>query len=105
MPHAFASEVPGIHNQPPDLAVVPPNLGSFSTTRTLRPCAAVVTAALIPEAPEPMTNASHSYHNCLGETLLAPLHQGIECIDIVSDDLVRSDKEGRDWNSLLSVEG
>ena len=29
MPHAFASDVPGIQNQPPDRAVVPPNFGFF----------------------------------------------------------------------------
>src|SRR4051812_19089618 len=61
MPHALASEVPGIHNQPPDRAVVPPNLGSFSMINTLSPCAAALTAALIPDAPEPITRTSHSY--------------------------------------------
>ena len=40
MPHAFASEVPGIQSQPPDRAVVPPNFGSFSMTKTFSPCAA-----------------------------------------------------------------
>ena len=61
MPQALASEVPGIHSQPPDRAVVPPNLGSFSMTKTFSPCAAAVTAALIPDAPDPITRTSHSY--------------------------------------------
>ena len=36
MPHALASEVPGIHNQPPDRAVVPPNFGSFSIIKNFQ---------------------------------------------------------------------
>ena len=35
MPQARASEVPGIHSQPPDRAVVPPKRGSFSTIEHL----------------------------------------------------------------------
>src|SRR4051812_4321170 len=61
IPHALASDVPGIHSQPPERAVVPPNFGSFSTMSTLSPCFAAVTAALMPDAPEPMTKTSHSY--------------------------------------------
>src|SRR6476620_10949466 len=61
MPQAFAIEVPGIHSQPPDRAVVPPNLGSFSIIKTFSPCAAAVTAALMPDAPEPITRTSQSY--------------------------------------------
>src|ERR1700746_3064875 len=64
IPHAFASEVPGIHSQPPDRAVVPPNFGSFSMIRTLRPCAAALTAALMPDAPDPITRTAHSYATC-----------------------------------------
>src|SRR5271154_471069 len=60
MPQARASEVPGIHSQPPERAVVPPKLGSFSTIRTLRPEWAAVIAADMPEAPEPTTTASYS---------------------------------------------
>src|SRR3954468_13053967 len=61
MPQAFASEVPGIHNQPPERAVVPPKRGSFSTIRTSRPRQRAVIAADIPEQPDPATSTSHSY--------------------------------------------
>ena len=60
MPQARASEVLGIHSQPPDRAVVPPKRGSFSTTSTLSPWCPAVTAADSPAAPEPTTRASHS---------------------------------------------
>src|SRR5216684_1707662 len=58
MPARFASGLPGTHIHPPDQAVAPPNTGSFSTTITLRPCQAAVTAAARPEAPEPTTSRS-----------------------------------------------
>ena len=35
MPQARASDVPGIHSQPPERAVVPPKRGSFSTIEHL----------------------------------------------------------------------
>src|SRR5690349_10261706 len=60
MPCWVASFVPGIHSQPPERAVVPPKSGSFSTTMTLSPWAAAVTAVAMPDAPEPTTRTSHS---------------------------------------------
>src|SRR3979409_1616824 len=53
MPARLASGLPGTHIHPPDQAVAPPNTDSFSTTTTLSPCHAAVTAAARPEAPEP----------------------------------------------------
>src|SRR6266496_2475932 len=60
MPARCASGFKGTHIQPPDQAVVPPKTGSFSTTITLSPCQAAVTAADRPLAPEPITSTSHA---------------------------------------------
>src|SRR4051794_24795324 len=60
MPQPRASEVPGIHSQPPERAVVPPNVASFSAITTLSPRCAAVIAAAMPAAPEPTTSTSHS---------------------------------------------
>src|ERR1700761_826454 len=75
MPQAFASEVPGIHSQPPERAVVPPKRGSCSTIRTLRPRCPAVTAAAMPAQPEPTTSASHSYVSSLATTTTLLLEQ------------------------------
>ena len=48
----------GIHNQPPDQALVPPSTDAFSATMTLAPCTAAVTAAESPAAPDPTTSTS-----------------------------------------------
>src|SRR5689334_15738094 len=45
---------------PPEIAVVPPISGLCSRTRTLRPSAAAVAAALKPAAPAPMTITSYT---------------------------------------------
>ena len=60
IPARCASGFSGVHIQPPDHAVVPPNTGSFSATITSRPCQAAVTAADRPPAPDPTTRRSHS---------------------------------------------
>src|SRR5207244_13390603 len=57
-PPSVARGLPGTNFHPLDQAVAPPNTDSFSTTTTLRPCHAAVTAAARPEAPEPTTSRS-----------------------------------------------
>ncbi|GLW03265.1 hypothetical protein Slala05_68950 [Streptomyces lavendulae subsp. lavendulae] len=44
----------------PERAADPPKVGAFSTTRTLSPRPAAVSAAVIPEAPDPTTTTSYS---------------------------------------------
>jgi hypothetical protein len=58
MPSAFDFGLHGIHNTPPERAVVPPNSGSFSTTSTERPALAAVTAVARAPAPDPATITS-----------------------------------------------
>src|SRR4051794_9565146 len=59
-PSARASGFSGTHIQPPDHAVAPPQVASFSATTTRRPCQAAVTAADRPAAPAPITSRSQS---------------------------------------------
>jgi hypothetical protein len=58
MPCAVASDVPGIHSQPPERAVVPPMRASFSIISTSSPRDAAVIAAAMPDAPVPITRTS-----------------------------------------------
>src|SRR4051812_2381922 len=50
----------GIQIPAPERAAEPPNVGAFSTTTTLSPRLAAVSAAVIPAAPEPTTTTSYS---------------------------------------------
>ncbi len=46
--------------QPPDMAVVPPTTGAFSSTSTRAPFTAPASAALSPAAPVPTTTISNA---------------------------------------------
>src|SRR4051812_31799252 len=50
----------GIQMPAPERAAEPPNLAAFSTTRTVIPRLAAVSAATIPAAPDPTTTTSYS---------------------------------------------
>lgn len=54
------TELLGSQIPAPDRAADPPKVGAFSTTRTLSPRLAAVSAAVIPAAPEPTTTTSYS---------------------------------------------
>ncbi|MNG07724.1 hypothetical protein D3C84_910400 [compost metagenome] len=54
----------GIQVTPPDLPVVPPGMGIFSTTITLAPSEVAVTAAEQAAAPEPTQTMSVSMSHC-----------------------------------------
>jgi hypothetical protein len=59
-PAARSTALPGAQIPPPDRAVDPPNDPAFSTTTTLSPRSAAVSAAVIPAAPLPATTTSKS---------------------------------------------
>lgn len=58
MPAACAWSLSWIHTAPPEIAEVPPKLAAFSTSRTVRPWQAALTAAAKPAAPLPSTTTS-----------------------------------------------
>ena len=55
-----STSLPGIQIPPPERAVEPPNVFSFSTTTALCPWATTVKAAVMPAAPLPTTTTSNS---------------------------------------------
>ena len=59
-PAASSTGLFGIQMPAPERAAEPPKVGAFSTTTTLSPRFAAVSAAVIPAAPEPTTTTSYS---------------------------------------------
>src|SRR5262245_36466535 len=57
-PAARMTSLLGIQMPAPERAAEPPNVGAFSTTRTLSPRLARRRAEVMPAAPQPMTTAS-----------------------------------------------
>src|SRR4051812_27046702 len=60
MPAGFMWWLLGIHNTPPETAVVPPTLADFSMRMTLAPACCAASAATRPAPPEPTTSTSVS---------------------------------------------
>src|SRR3984885_3719257 len=59
-PALRSTALPGAQMPPPERAVEPPNAAVFSSTTTVAPCLAAVSAAGMPAAPLPATMTSNS---------------------------------------------
>src|SRR5580692_12317150 len=95
-PAARSTVLPGAQIPPPDRAVDPPNDPAFSTTTTLSPRSAAVSAAVIPAAPLPATTTSNS----AGSVSAGSVSAGSVSAGSVSAGTVVMPPPGPYWNTL-----